>query len=106
MMISKLKQEIERVGRHTAILKIVIKQGPIGIIKISELTGYPQHKVRYSLRVLEQQNLIKPSSQGAIATTKAKKLIKMLPEKVKPLIKELENLSLGVRSSNFTQNIL
>ena len=92
MMISKLKQEIERVGRHMAILKIVVKQGPIGIIKISELTEYPQHKVRYSLRVLEQQNLIKPSSQGAIATTKGEKLIQILPEKVKPLIRELENL--------------
>lgn len=92
MMISKLKQEIERVGRHAAILKIVVEQGPIGIIKISELTRYPQHKVRYSLRVLEQQNLIKPSSQGAIATIEGEKLIQILPEKVKPLIKELENL--------------
>lgn len=91
-MISKLKQETERAGRHITILKIVIDQEPIGIIKLSKLTGYAQHKVRYSLRVLQQQNFIRPSSQGAVTTIKAKKFIKVLPEKVKSLIKKLENL--------------
>ncbi|MCD6231009.1 hypothetical protein J7K28_00045 [Candidatus Aerophobetes bacterium] len=91
-MISKIEQEMERVSRHIAILKIVIAQGPIGIIKISELTKYPQHKVRYSLRILERENLIKPSSQGAIPTPKARRLIKILPERVKPIIKKLEDL--------------
>ncbi len=91
-MISKLKQETERAGRHITILKIVIDQEPIGIIKLSKLTGYAQHKVRYSLRVLQQQNFIRPSSQGAVTTIKAKKFIKVLPEKVKSLIKQLENL--------------
>jgi len=61
-MLSKLEQEIELIVRHTTILKLVIEQGPIGIMKLSELSGHPQHKVRYSLRILEQQNLIKPSS--------------------------------------------
>jgi len=99
-MLFKFEQEIERIARHTTILKLVIEQGPIGIIKLSELSGYPQHKVRYSLRILEQQNLIRPSSQGAIATLKAKKFMKTLPKKVKQLSKKLESLeSLGGISS-------
>jgi len=89
-MLSKLEQEIELTLRHIAILKFVIEQGPIGIMKLSELSGYPQHKVRYSLRILEQQNLIKPSSQGAIAPPKAKKFMRMLPTKVKQLSEKLK----------------
>ncbi len=91
-MLSKLEQEIELMVRHTAILKFVIEQEPIGIIKLAELSSYPQHKVRYSLRILEQQNLIKPSSQGAVATLRAKKFMRILPGKVKRLLEKLEKL--------------
>ena len=45
--------------------------GPIGIMKLSIETGMPDHLVRYSLRVLEQQGLIEPSTQGAVATKSA-----------------------------------
>jgi predicted transcriptional regulator len=31
---------------------------------------YPQHKVRYSLRILEQEGLIEPSPDGAVTTEK------------------------------------
>lgn len=44
----------------------MIEEAPIGILKLSEVTGMQNHKVRYSLRVLEQANLIKPSAQGAV----------------------------------------
>jgi predicted transcriptional regulator len=91
-MLNKLEQEIKRLARHTAILKFVIGHGPIGIIKLSELSGFLQHRVRYSLRVLEQQNLIRPSPQGAIATIKGKEFMKTLGEKVKNLEKSLLDL--------------
>jgi predicted transcriptional regulator len=32
------------------------------------MTGYPQHMIRYSLRILEQERLIEPSSRGAVVT--------------------------------------
>jgi len=92
MMLSRLEQEIERMARHIAILRLVVKEGPIGIIKLSELSGCPQHKVRYSLRILEQQNLIRPSSQGAVATPKAKNFVRFLPKRIKGLSEKLENL--------------
>ena len=41
------------------------EEAPIGILKLAELRN-ANHKVRYSLRVLEQANLIKPSAQGAV----------------------------------------
>ncbi|MFQ5835505.1 MAG: hypothetical protein ACE5HR_06255 [bacterium] len=88
-MLSILEQDIERLARHTAILKFVILHGPIGIIKLSELSGFLQHRVRYSLRVLEQRSLIKPSPQGAVATPKGKEFMKTLGEKVENLRKKL-----------------
>ena len=91
-MLSKLEQEIERLARHTAILKFVIGHGPIGIIRLSELSGFLQHRVRYSLRVLEQKNLIRPSPQGAVATRKGKEFMKTLGEKIESLRKSLLEL--------------
>ena len=91
-MLAKLEQEIERLARHTAILKFVIGRGPIGIIKLSELSGFLQHRVRYSLRILEQDNLIRPSPQGAVATLKGKEFMKTLGEKIESLRKGLLDL--------------
>lgn len=64
----KIESELELLRRHVEILKTVRDHEPIGIIRLSELTGHPQHKVRYSLRVLEQEGLIEPSTQGANTT--------------------------------------
>lgn len=66
----RIEQELELLQRHVLMLKAVMDHQPIGIIRLSEITGYPQHKVRYSLRVLEQEGLIEPSPQGAVATNK------------------------------------
>lgn len=67
MLFDQVNRELELAQRHLEVLKVVIDRGPIGILKLAEETGMPTHKVRYSLRVLEQSQLIKPSSQGAIA---------------------------------------
>ena len=65
---SVIENELDILKRHIDILNILQEQQPIGIIKISESTGYPQHMVRYSLRILEQEGLIEPSSRGAVTT--------------------------------------
>jgi predicted transcriptional regulator len=84
-MLSKLEEELDLIQRHVNILKLVIKNEPIGIIKLSEMSGIAQHKVRYSLRILEQQGIIRPSPQGAITTRKAKKFLETYPKKLKEL---------------------
>lgn len=68
--------------RHLQVLKMVIENEPIGIVKMSNETGYPHHKVRYSLRVLEEENLIEPSSQGAITTERTTEFVDELDEKL------------------------
>ena len=71
MLTGRVQQELELLRRHIIVLKKVIESGPIGIMKLSLETGIPDHRVRYSLRVLEQQGLITPSTQGAVATKSA-----------------------------------
>jgi predicted transcriptional regulator len=66
MLLGHIVTELELTERHLLVLKKVIEESPIGILKLAEVTGMQNHKVRYSLRVLEQANLIKPSAQGAV----------------------------------------
>jgi predicted transcriptional regulator len=67
-MIDRLEKEVDMLRRHLEVLGMVIDSEPIGIVKTSNETGYAHHKIRYSLRVLEEESLIEPSSQGAITT--------------------------------------
>ncbi|HEY9247365.1 MAG TPA: hypothetical protein VIO11_11005 [Candidatus Methanoperedens sp.] len=71
MLTGRVQNELDLLKRHIIVLKKVIESGPIGIMKLSLETGIPDHRVRYSLRVLEQQGLIAPSTQGAVATKTA-----------------------------------
>ncbi|TGC10686.1 hypothetical protein [Methanolobus halotolerans] len=66
MLFDQINRELELAERHLMVLRAVVERGPIGILKLAEETGMPTHKVRYSLRVLEQEQLIKPSSSGAV----------------------------------------
>ncbi len=72
MLTGRVQHELELLKRHVIVLNKVMESGPIGIMKLSLETGIPDHLVRYSLRVLEQQGLIAPSTQGAVATMSAK----------------------------------
>lgn len=67
---SKLEDEVSLMQRHVNMLKAIMESQPIGIIRLSEMLSYPQHKVRYSLRILEQEGLIEPSPDGAVTTDK------------------------------------
>jgi predicted transcriptional regulator len=71
----KIETDLELLQRHVEILKAVKDNEPIGIIRLSEVTGHPQHKVRYSLRILEQEGLIEPSAQGAVTTGQLQEFI-------------------------------
>jgi len=64
------EKELDLLSRHLDVLKTVKDHGPIGIIRLSQMTGQPQHMIRYSLRTLEHDGIIKPSSHGAVVTDK------------------------------------
>ena len=62
------EKELNLLSRHIDVLTTVKEHGPIGIIRLSQMTGQPQHMIRYSLRTLEKDGSITPSRQGAIIT--------------------------------------
>ena len=80
--------------RHLQVLKMVIENEPIGIVKMSNETGYPHHKVRYSLRVLEEENLIEPSSQGAITTERTAEFVDELDTKLDDIVDKLDTMKI------------
>jgi predicted transcriptional regulator len=89
---SVIENELEILKRHVHVLKTLQESQPMGIIKLSELTKYPQHMVRYSLRILEQDGLIEPSPQGAVTTGEVKKTMDLLKKTLDDISKTAENL--------------
>ena len=67
---SVAEKELGLLSRHIDVLTTVRDHGPIGIIRLSQMTGQPQHMIRYSLRTLEKDGIIEPSPQGAVVTEK------------------------------------
>ncbi len=92
MLISKIELELEMLERHLMILKQVIREEPIGIMKLAETTGLPKHKVRYSLRVLEHEGLIGPSMHGAVTTEKTRQFVQTLGGRIDALEKKVEEI--------------
>jgi predicted transcriptional regulator len=92
MLITKIELELEMLERHLLILKYVIREEPIGIMKLAEMTGLPKHKVRYSLRVLEHEGLIGPSMHGAVSTEKTRQFVRTLESRIDGLEKKVEVL--------------
>jgi predicted transcriptional regulator len=97
MVLRKAKRELEIVLRHIEIMKKVKENQPIGIFKLAELVKLPKHKVRYSLRVLEQSGIIEPTQHGAVIRedadlSKLKEDLKELKELVKKIEEELKDL--------------
>jgi predicted transcriptional regulator len=93
-MIDRLEKEVDMLERHLQVLQMVIKNEPIGIVKMSNETGYPHHKVRYSLRVLEEENLIEPSSQGAITTEDTVSFVDDLDSKIDSTVGKLDGMKI------------
>jgi predicted transcriptional regulator len=93
-MIDRLEKEVDMLERHLQVLQMVIENEPIGIVKMSNETGYPHHKVRYSLRVLEEENLIEPSSQGAITTEDTHEFVEDLDEKLDHIVNKLDGMKI------------
>ena len=85
VLTSVISTELDILKRHIHVLKVLQNNEPAGIIKLSELTGHPQHMIRYSLRILEQEGLIEPSPHGAVTTDTVAKTISPLKDKLKDM---------------------
>ncbi|MFC4989252.1 hypothetical protein [Saliphagus infecundisoli] len=60
----------------------------------SNETGYLHHKVRYSLRILEEEDPIEPSSQGAITTDRTMTSVTDLDEKFIGIVEILQEMKI------------
>lgn len=91
-MIDRLEEEVDVLDRHLQVLKTVIGNEPIGIVKISNKLGYPHHKIRYSLRVLEETELIEPTDRGAVTTDNAGNFIDTVNDDLNAYIDKLDSM--------------
>lgn len=94
-MIDRLEQEVDMLSRHFRVLELVLENGPIGIVRMSNETGYEHHEVRYSLSVLEEEQLIEPTNNGAIATDQASEFVADLDEKLDTVSDKLQEMQIG-----------
>jgi predicted transcriptional regulator len=92
VLTSVIETELDILKRHINVLKTLKENQPMGIIKLSELTGYPQHMVRYSLRILEQDGLIEPSPHGAITTDEVGRTIILLKKTLENIVNKAEEV--------------
>jgi len=92
MVLKKLRQESEIAFRHLEVLQAVLDNQPIGIFKLAELMNMPKHKIRYSLRVLEQSGIIEPTQYGAIVRDDVDKVFEDLREEIRKIKKYTEKM--------------
>jgi len=98
-VIRRVRDEIELVQRHVQVLRAVVSNQPIGIMKLSELLDLPFHRIRYSLRVLEQMGYIQASPAGAVATPLSRELLEGLDSEIDEMIALLVQMKRGTVSS-------
>jgi predicted transcriptional regulator len=93
-MLQRLREEVVKTGRHIEVLRLVEAREPVGIMQLSNETAYPHHKVRYSLRVLEDEQLIAPMANGAVTTDEVPAFLREVEADVEDLRGRLETLRL------------
>ena len=91
-MIDRLEEEADMLERHLKVLRMVIDSEPIGIVKMSNESGHAHHKIRYSLRVLEEENLIEPSNQGATTTDQTSEFVDELDGRIDGVSTKLDGV--------------
>ena len=87
-----IELKLDILQRHLQLLNTLQKNEPAGIVKLSKLTECPQHQVRVSLRMLEQEGLIEPSRSGAITTDTVHGTITLLKMELKDINKTVNKL--------------
>ncbi|EQB67923.1 hypothetical protein [Cuniculiplasma divulgatum] len=95
----ELRDALETAKRHISIIESLMREQPSGIIKISQLTGLPDHKIRYSLRVLEKDGIIIPSKDGAIITPDFVEKKEELLDGIRDILKDMNSLEDEINKS-------
>ena len=100
MGMERLRDQVEKESRDLSILGAVIDDGPIGIVRLAEETGIPEHKVRYSLRMLEDDGLVEPTPQGAVPADDIAERVADINAGLDRLVERLEELEAAIPAAN------
>jgi predicted transcriptional regulator len=91
-ILNRTMDEVNLMQRHIEMLKVTKEFQPVGIIRLSEILGIPKHKVRYSLRMLEQEGLIIATSDGARVSDKYEDFMNDLPGYLDGLVERVNRV--------------
>ena len=95
-MASGAYKEIELIERHIKMLHVTKENQPVGIIRLSEILGLPRHKVRYSLRMLENDGAIIATPDGAVVSDKYDVFMNEISEYLESLIDRIEEVRVQI----------
>jgi predicted transcriptional regulator len=91
-MLDRVREEISLLDRHLDVLRTVMIHQPIGIMRLAEQMDLPYHRIRYSLRVLEQMGYIRASPEGAMVQEKAQELLSTLDRQLDVMTQEIRRV--------------
>ena len=91
-MVDRLRTQVAKEKRDQRVLRAVIEDGPIGITRIAVETGIAEHKVRYSLRMLEADGLVEPTPDGAVPPEGIGERLERMNRGIDDLVERLEAL--------------
>ncbi len=100
-LFKEMREDVETAKRHLMIISSLMREQPAGIIRISQLTGLPDHKIRYSLRILEKDGIIIPSKEGAIITPEFLEMKDEIIRELREIVKQVTTLEEEVGKSFF-----
>ena len=96
--VDSLYETLELLERHISMLRTVKENQPVGRIRLSEMTGIPKHKVRYSLKIMEQQGIIVATPDGATVSDGYEEFMKEMAESVEDLAEKVIALRDSLRA--------
>ena len=92
VLFQRTKDELILVERQIRMLRIAKENQPIGIIRLSELMNLPNHKVRYTLRLLERDGLVIATADGAVVTDRYEEFLDEVGRDLKELTETMDRI--------------
>ena len=91
-MIERLARQLRKEERDLLVLETVLSHHPIGIERIAEVTDINEHKTRYSLRMLEDDDLVESTPEGAVPAADIAVRLEGINQGLNGLIQRLDEL--------------
>lgn len=92
-MFDTLHRELALFERALRILTLVREDNPIGIRRLSKQSGHEHHETRAALRLLEDEEFIEATPEGAVPTKRAKIFLAGLGESLDDVSARIDALS-------------